>query len=122
MQAAAYSDTVAIKSNTSMKGYLLLVAYVLPAARGALMPMSQLDEGGNYVKMGGGGMRLEKGSDHSNFLALPQAEQLGFKIRCALRTACHLGNLTAYLIALSKNMNLILVIVREQRIKIVSSI
>ncbi len=60
MQAAANAGTVTIKSNTSMKGYLLLVAYVLPAARKALISMSQLDEGGNYVEMGGGGMRLRK--------------------------------------------------------------
>ena len=74
VQAARYAGTIALRSNTSTKGHLLLVAYVLPAARRALISMSQLDDGGNYVDMGGGGLRLRMGADHSNFLALPRLQ------------------------------------------------
>ena len=65
VQAAHYVGTVALMSNTSTKGLLLLMAYVLPAARRALISMSQLDDGGNFVEMGGGGLRLRKGAGHS---------------------------------------------------------
>ena len=39
-QAAAYAGPVALRNKTSMKGYLLLVAYVLPAARNESMSRS----------------------------------------------------------------------------------
>ena len=51
-----------------------MVVYVLPAARRALLSMSQSNDGGIYVELGGGGMRLRKGADHSNSLALTKSE------------------------------------------------
>ena len=72
--AATHGGTIALKSNTSMKGYLLIEAFILPTARRPLISMSQLDDEGCYVEMGGGGMRLRKGADGSNFLALPRLE------------------------------------------------
>ena len=74
LQSAKRAGTIALKSNTSMRGYVLLMAYVLPSARRPLVSMSQLDDAGCYVEMGGGGMRLRKGADHSNFLVLPRLE------------------------------------------------
>jgi hypothetical protein len=52
-QTANFAGMIAIQSNTSQTGHLLLDAYILPGARRPLISMSQLDEGGNYVDMGG---------------------------------------------------------------------
>ena len=73
-QAATHAGTIALRSNTSMKGYLLMEAFILPTARRPLISMSQLDDEGCYVEMGGGGMRLRRSSEGSNFLALPRLE------------------------------------------------
>ena len=51
------------------------MATVLPAARRPLISMSQIDDGGCYETMAGGSMRLRKGPDQSNFLALPRLDQ-----------------------------------------------
>jgi hypothetical protein len=92
-QSAKYAGMIAIRSNTSLKGHLLLTAYILPWARRPLISMSQLDEGGNYVDMGGGGMRLRRGYNHSNFLSLPRLEpELAKEYARDLKRECQTEN------------------------------
>ena len=75
-QAARYGGYIALRSNTGMNGLLLIKAFILPTARRALISMSQLDDGGNYVDMGGNGLRLRRGPDQSNFLTLTRLEPI----------------------------------------------
>ena len=75
VNVATHGGFISLMSNTGMIGRLLKAAIVLPGARRLLISMSQLDEYGCYVTMGGGGMRLRKGPDQSSFLALPRLDQ-----------------------------------------------
>ena len=71
---AVHGGCIALESNTGMPGSLLIQTVVLPAARIPLISVSQLDDIGCFVTMGGGGLRLKKGPDESNFLALPRLD------------------------------------------------
>ena len=75
-QAARYGGYIALRSNTGMNGLLLIKAFILPTARRALISISQLDDGGNYVDIGGNGLRLRRGPDQSNFLTLTRLEPI----------------------------------------------
>ena len=53
-----------------MTGSIVIEAIVLASARRPLISMSQLDDAGCYVTMGGGGMTIKRGLGHPTFLDL----------------------------------------------------
>ena len=57
-------------SNTGMTGSIVVKAIVLTSAQRPLISMSQLDDAGCYVTMGGGGMTIKRGFDQPTFLDL----------------------------------------------------
>ncbi len=61
VSVAVHGGYIALKSNTGMPGSLLVQAVVLPTARKPLISVSQLDDIGCFVTLGGGGLRLKRG-------------------------------------------------------------
>ena len=69
---ATRGGLIAIKSNTGMSGSIIMKAIVLPATQQQLFSMSQLDDNGCYMTMGGGKLRVRRRRDRSDFLELPR--------------------------------------------------
>ena len=69
---ATHGGLIAIKSNTGMTGTIVMKAIVLPATQQPLISMSQLDDNGCYMTMGGGKLRVRRRRDRTDFLELPR--------------------------------------------------
>ena len=71
---ATHGGLISIMSDTGMTGNIVVKAIVLTSAQRPLISMSQLDDEGCYVTMGGGGLKVKRGPDQPYFLDLSRLD------------------------------------------------